>query len=253
MWITLFRLGKKLKKRQRGMERRNFIATIGTVAVASPFLGALSSCASETKAFEGHKFPELGYDFNALEPYIDAQTMELHYTKHHQGYFNNFMKAADGTDMLDTPMEKIFETISRQSEGVRNNGGGFYNHTLFWENMTPGPVEVPAGLKEAIEGDFGSFDAFKEQFGTAAKTRFGSGWAWLAVGADGKLFVTSTPNQDNPLMDVADQKGTPILGLDVWEHAYYLHYQNRRADYVDNFWNIVNWEVVKSRFDLAKA
>jgi Fe-Mn family superoxide dismutase len=235
------------------MERRNFIAAIGTVAVASPFLGTLSSCASETKTFEGHKFPELPYDFNALEPYIDAQTMELHYTKHHQGYFNNFMKAADGTELLETPLEEIFATVSQQSDAVRNNGGGLYNHTLFWENMTPSQAEIPAELKQVIDNDFGSVDAFKEEFGTAAKTRFGSGWAWLAVGSDGKLFVTSTPNQDNPLMDVADKKGTPILGLDVWEHAYYLHYQNRRAEYVDNFWNIVNWEVVKNRFDLAKA
>jgi superoxide dismutase, Fe-Mn family len=205
-------VGKKLKKRQIGMERRNFIAAVGTVAVASPFFGALSSCATETKTFEGHKFPELGYDFNALEPYIDAQTMELHYTKHHQGYFNNFMKAADGTELLETPLEKFLATISQQSETVRNNGGGFYNHTLFWENMTPSAAEIPAELNQAIENDFGSFDAFKEEFGTAAKTRFGSGWAWLAVGADGKLFVTSTPNQDNPLMDVADEKGTPYFG-----------------------------------------
>lgn len=235
------------------MKRRGFITTIGTVAAASPFLSVLGSCASESKTFEGHKFPELGYDFTALEPYIDAQTMELHYTKHHQGYFNNFMKAAEGTELLETPMEKIFETISRQPAAIRNNGGGFYNHTLFWESMTPSPVEIPADLLQAIETGFGSIDSFKEQFGTAAKTRFGSGWAWLAVDADGKLFVTSTPNQDNPLMDVAEEKGTPVLGLDVWEHAYYLKYQNRRPEYVDNFWNIVNWTNVKKRVDLAKA
>lgn len=235
------------------MERRSFIAAVGTAAVASPFLSVLNSCASETNSFDGHKFSELGYDFNALEPYIDAQTMELHYTKHHQGYFNKFMDAADGNELLETPMKKIFETISRQSESVRNNGGGFYNHTLFWEVMTPSPVGVPEDLNQAIETDFGSFESFKEQFGTAAKTRFGSGWAWLAVGRDGKLFVTSTPNQDNPLMDVADENGTPILGIDVWEHAYYLKYQNKRADYVDNFWNLVNWEAVKNKYDLAKA
>lgn len=235
------------------MERRSFITTIGTVAAASPFLGIIGSCASEAKTFEGHKFPELGYDFNALEPYIDAQTMELHYTKHHQGYFNNFMKAAEGTALLETPLEKIFETISRQSDAVRNNGGGFYNHTLFWESMTPTQTEIPADLLKAMENSFGSLDAFKEKFGTAAKTRFGSGWAWLAVDADGKLFVTSTPNQDNPLMDVAEEKGIPVLGLDVWEHAYYLKYQNRRPEYVDNFWNLVNWENVKRRMDLAKA
>jgi Fe-Mn family superoxide dismutase len=179
--------------------------------------------------------------------------MELHYTKHHQGYFNNFMKAAEGTELLETPLEKIFASISQQSGTIRNNGGGFYNHTLFRENMTPSQAEMPAELKQALETDFGSFDAFKEEFGAAGKTRFGSGWAWLSVGTDGKLFVSSTPNQDNPLMDVADKQGTPILGLDVWEHAYYIHYQNRRAEYVDNFWNIVNWEVVKNRLDLAKA
>ncbi len=235
------------------MERRSFITTIGTVAVASPFLGVIGSCASETKAFEGHKFPELGYAFNALEPYIDAQTMELHYTKHHQGYFNNFMKAAEGTELLETPLEKIFETISKQPDVIRNNGGGFYNHTLFWESMTPSQVEIPADLLKAIETSFGSLDDFKVKFGTAAKTRFGSGWAWLVVGTDGKLFVTSTPNQDNPLMDIAEEKGIPVLGLDVWEHAYYLKYQNRRPEYVDNFWNIVNWDNVKKRVDLAKG
>jgi len=246
-------LVETIKKRQKGMERRSFIAAIGTAAVAAPFVGVLNSCASETKEFGGHKFPELGYDFDALEPYIDAQTMELHYTKHHRGYFDKFMNAAEGTEMLEIPMEKIFETVSRQTATVRNNGGGFYNHALFWEVMTPSPVEVPNDLRQVIEADFGSFGSFKEQFGTAAKTRFGSGWAWLAVGHDGKLFITSTANQDNPLMDVADEKGTPILGIDVWEHAYYLNYQNKRAEYVDNFWNLVNWEAVKSKFDKAKA
>ena len=235
------------------MERRSFIAALGTVAVATPFLGTIASCASETKKFEGHRFPDLGYDFNALEPYIDAQTMELHYTKHHQGYFNNFMKAADGTPLLETPMEQILVGISRQSETVRNSGGGFYNHALFWENMSPSPVEMPDALKQSIEKDFGSLDAFREKFGTAAKTRFGSGWAWLAVGNNGKLFVSSTANQDNPLMDVVPEKGIPILGLDVWEHAYYLKYQNRRAEYVDNFWNLVNWDVVKNRLDKANS
>ncbi|WP_372934937.1 superoxide dismutase [Mariniphaga sediminis] len=235
------------------MKRRNFITAMGTVALATPLIGTISSCASETKKFEGHKFPELGYDFNALEPYIDAQTMELHYTKHHQGYFNKFMNAAEGTELLNTPMEQIFATISQQSDGVRNNGGGFYNHALFWENMTPSQGEIPAELKAAIDKDFGSLETFKEKFGTAAKTQFGSGWAWLAVDSNGKLFVTSTPNQDNPLMDVADTQGVPLLGLDVWEHAYYLNYQNKRGDYVNNFWNIVNWDVVKSRLDQVNA
>lgn len=233
------------------MERRKFILTVGAAAAATPLLGTLASCASETKVFEGHKFPELSYDYNALEPYIDAQTMELHYSKHHKGYYTKFMAAAEGSALLTTPMEKIFAEISKQSEGIRNNGGGFYNHTLFWENMTPSQGEIPAGLKAAIESDFESLDSFKEIFGKAAKTRFGSGWAWLIADATGKLAVTSTPNQDNPLMDVAEVKGTPLLAIDVWEHAYYLHYQNRRADYIDNFWNVVNWDVVNTRLKQA--
>lgn len=233
------------------MERRKFLTAMGTVAAVTPLIGTIASCATATPKFEGHKFPDLGYDYNALEPYIDAQTMELHYTKHHQGYYNNFMKAIDGTVLLDTPAEQIFAGISKQAETIRNNGGGFYNHTLFWENLTPSPADLPAALKTAIERDFGTVDAMKEKFGQAAKTLFGSGWAWLAVGAEGKLFVSTTPNQDNPLMDVVPEKGTPLLGLDVWEHAYYLKYQNRRAEYVDNFWNLVNWEVVKNRLDKA--
>ncbi len=233
------------------MERRKFITVVGTAALAAPVIGSMASCAPTERKFEGHVFPELGYDFNALEPYIDAQTMELHYTKHHNGYYTKFMAAADGTELLSTPMEQIFAKISSLPEGIRNNGGGFYNHTLFWENMTPNQGQISENLKAAIEKDFGSFDVFKDEFGNAAKTRFGSGWAWLAIDNSGKLFVTSTPNQDNTLMDVCDKKGTPLLGLDVWEHAYYLHYQNRRAEYVDNFWNIVNWDVVHKRLEAA--
>jgi superoxide dismutase, Fe-Mn family len=233
------------------MKRRNFISAIGTAALAAPVFGPLSSYASGSAKFNGHEFPDLGYDFNALEPYIDAQTMELHYTKHHQGYYNNFMKAAKDSKLAETPMEEIFKSISKESETVRNNGGGYYNHSLFWENMTPSQQQIPGDLRKAIEKDFGSVDKFKEEFSTASKTRFGSGWGWLAVGSNGKLFVTSTPNQDNPLMDVADKKGTPLLGLDVWEHAYYLKYQNRRAEYVDNFWNLVDWNVVNNRLKQA--
>lgn len=235
------------------MERRKFIMTVGAAAVASPFLSSLTSCASESKEFSGHVFPELPYAYDALEPYIDAQTMELHYSKHHKGYFSKFMAAAEGTELVNTPMEKIFAEISKHSEGVRNNGGGYYNHALFWENMTPEQQGMPAELKAAIEKDFDSVETFKNEFGKAAKTRFGSGWAWLLVDKDGSLKVSSTPNQDNPLMDIAEQKGTPLLALDVWEHAYYLHYQNRRADYVDNFWNIVNWSVVNNRLVAATA
>ena len=235
------------------MKRRSFISAIGTVAMAAPVLNPLTSFASEGTIFKGHEFPDLGYDFNALEPYIDAQTMGLHYTKHHRGYFNYFMSAVKDTKLAETPLEQIFERISKESATVRNNGGGFYNHKLFWENMTPDQQAVPGDLQKAIEKDFGSLDSFKQEFSDASKTRFGSGWGWLALNSNGELFVTSTPNQDNPLMDVADEKGIPLLGLDVWEHAYYLKYQNRRAEYVDNFWNLVNWEVVNDRLKKAKA
>jgi superoxide dismutase, Fe-Mn family len=247
-------LGFKTKlKRHKDMKRRNFISTIGTAALTVPLFGQLTSFASSTSVFNGHEFPDLGYDFNALEPYIDAQTMELHYTKHHQGYYNNFMKAAKDSKLAETPLKEIFKSISKESETVRNNGGGYYNHNLFWENMTPDQQDIPGDLRKAVEKDFGTFDAFKEKFSEASKTRFGSGWGWLAINNSGKLFVTSTPNQDNPLMDVASEKGIPLLGLDVWEHAYYLKYQNRRAEYVDNFWNIVNWEVVNKRLKEANA
>ncbi|PIF05343.1 MAG: superoxide dismutase [Draconibacterium sp.] len=229
------------------MERRKFITVVGTAAVATPVLGSLASCASDKKTFEGHKFPALPYAYNALEPYVDAETMELHYSKHYRGYYNKFMAAAEGATLADTPMEEIFAKISDQPEGIRNNGGGYYNHTLFWGNMTPDKKEIPAELKAALEKDFGSVDKFKEEFSKAAKTRFGSGWAWLSVDKKGKLFISSTPNQDNPLMNIVDEQGKPLLALDVWEHAYYLHYQNRRAEYVDNFWNIVNWDTVNDR------
>jgi superoxide dismutase, Fe-Mn family len=235
------------------MKRRNFITAMGTIAVATPFIGAISSCASETKTFQGHVFAELPYAYDALEPYIDAMTMEIHYSRHHKAYFDNFMKAAEGTEMLNTPLPAIFSNMSSYPVAVRNNGGGFYNHKLFWEIMTPSPVEISPELKRAIEQDLGSFDEFKKQFGAAARTQFGSGWAWLSVDSAGKLFVSSTPNQDNPLMDVAEKKGTPILGIDVWEHAYYLKYQNLRGDYVDNFWNVVNWKEVENLYTIAKG
>lgn len=195
------------------------------------------------------KLPELTYDYNALEPYIDARTMEIHHTKHHAAYTANLNKAVEGTDLEKMSIEQIMATISSHSVAVRNNGGGFYNHNLFWLVMDPNGGGAPTGdLAAAINRDFGSFDAFKEQFNTAAATRFGSGWAWLVKQADGKLVVTSSPNQDNPLMDISEVKGTPILALDVWEHAYYLHYQNRRPDYIGAFWNVVNWNEVAARF-----
>ncbi|MDF1572338.1 MAG: superoxide dismutase [Bacteroidales bacterium] len=195
------------------------------------------------------KLPDLTYDYNALEPHIDARTMEIHHTKHHGAYTSKLNDAVSGTDLEGKTIEEILAGISGHSPAVRNNGGGFYNHNLFWEVMGPDGGGKPSGdLADAIEKDFGSFDAFKEEFNNAAATRFGSGWAWLVKQDGGKLVVTSSPNQDNPLMDIAEVKGTPILGLDVWEHAYYLHYQNRRPEYISAFWNVVKWEEVARRF-----
>ncbi|MCA1744174.1 MAG: superoxide dismutase [Bacteroidales bacterium] len=197
-------------------------------------------------AFE---LPKLDYAYNALEPNIDAATMEIHHTKHHAAYTNNLNAALEGTSDLKTSIEDLMAKVSKQSVAVRNNGGGFYNHGLFWKVIGPNGGGKPSGeLLAAIEKDFGTFDNFKEAFSKAAATRFGSGWAWLVKEASGKLVVSSTPNQDNPLMDIAEVKGTPILGLDVWEHAYYLHYQNRRPEYIQAFWNVVNWEEVAARF-----
>lgn len=197
-------------------------------------------------AFE---LPNLDYAYDALEPHIDARTMEIHHSKHHNAYVTNLNKAIEGTDADTMSIEDICKNISKYSVAVRNNGGGHYNHSLFWKVMAPNKGGQPTGaLADAINAAFGSFNAFKEQFAAAAATRFGSGWAWLIKNAEGKLQVTSTPNQDNPLMDIAEVKGTPILGVDVWEHAYYLNYQNRRPDYVAAFWNVINWDEVASRF-----
>ena len=195
------------------------------------------------------KLPELSYDYNALEPHIDARTMEIHHSKHHAAYTANFNKAVEGASLEGKSIEEIFAGISKHPVAVRNNGGGFFNHKIFWSVMGPNGGGEPTGeLLEAINGAFGSFADFKSQFSAAAATRFGSGWAWLVKQADGSLVVSSTPNQDNPLMDIAEVKGTPLLTIDVWEHAYYLHYQNRRPDYIEAFWNVVNWEEVARRF-----
>ena len=230
------------------MKRRDFFTILGVAAVAAPFAGSATSLLTQPGPFAGHQFPELPYAFDALEPYIDAKTMEIHYTKHHRAYFDKFVAALNGTDSANWSMEKIFAGISKMPEVIRNNGGGFYNHNLFWENLAPGKKDIPEKLKNALQRDFNSVDDFKTKFSTAAKSHFGSGWAWLISDAQGKLSITSTPNQDNPLMDIATAKGTPLLCLDVWEHAYYLKYQNKRADYVDNFWNVVNWDVVAKRY-----
>jgi Fe-Mn family superoxide dismutase len=193
--------------------------------------------------------PNLPYAFNALEPHIDSKTMEIHYGKHHQAYITNLNNAIAGTDAEQLSLEDICKNISKYPAAVRNNGGGHYNHTLFWEILGPNKGGEPKGeLADAINSAFGNFADFKTKFAAAGTTRFGSGWAWLIKNASGKLEICSTPNQDNPLMDIAEVKGTPILGLDVWEHAYYLNYQNRRPDYITAFWNVVNWDEVAKRF-----
>ena len=190
----------------------------------------------------------LQYDYNALEPYIDAQTMEIHHSKHHQAYTNNLNAAVDNTELAGKSIEEIFSNVSKLAPALRNNGGGFYNHNLYWDVMTPGGPAGPEGkLLESINGSFGSFDLFKEAFTKAAVTRFGSGWAWLVQKGD-NLIVTSTPNQDNPLMDVTEIQGAPILTIDVWEHAYYLKYQNRRPEYIEAFFKVINWNEVAKRF-----
>ena len=194
----------------------------------------------------------LPYAHDALEPHIDTLTMQIHHGKHHQAYVDNLNKAVSGTDNENKSLDELVAMAGSISPAVRNNGGGHWNHTFFWESLGANKGGAPTGkLADAINEAFGSFDAFKEKFAAAGMTRFGSGWAWLIV-KDGKLEVSSTPNQDNPLMDVADVKGTPILGVDVWEHAYYLKYQNRRADYLGAFWNVVNWSKVAERFAAAK-
>ena len=201
-------------------------------------------------AFE---LPELGYAYDSLEPNIDARTMEIHHSKHHNGYTTKLNGAIAGTDLEASSIENILGNLDMNNGAVRNNGGGFYNHSLFWSVMNPNNSgELTGDLKEAIMTEFGSFDAFKDAFSNAAATQFGSGWAWLCVHPGGKLEVCSTPNQDNPLMPGVTCGGTPILGIDVWEHAYYLNYQNRRPDYINAFFNVINWNEVASRYAANK-
>ena len=200
-------------------------------------------------AFE---LPSLPYALNALEPHIDARTMEIHHGKHHNAYVTNLNAAIAGTDLEGKSLEELMK-VAGSNAAVRNNGGGHWNHSLFWQILSPAGGGLPTGeLAAAIDAKFGSFDAFKETFNKAGATRFGSGWAWLCVDTKKELCVCSSPNQDNPLMDVSECPGTPILGLDVWEHAYYLHYQNRRPDYIAAFWNLVNWEEVSKRYAAVK-
>ncbi len=201
-------------------------------------------------AFE---LPKLPYAYDALEPHIDARTMEIHHSKHHNGYTTNLNNAIEGTDLEGKTIENILINLDMNNAAVRNNGGGFYNHSLFWTIMSPNGGGKPSGeLADAIDSSFGSFDVFKAEFAKAAATRFGSGWAWLCINKDGKLEVCSSANQDNPLMPGIGCEGTPILGLDVWEHAYYLNYQNRRPDYIEAFFNVINWTEVTRRFATEK-
>lgn len=236
--------------------RRDFLLTSGKaglgLVVGSSLLQACASGAKLTspKYTTGFQQQPLPYAYNALNEAIDAQTMEIHYTKHAASYAANLQKAA-GTEQIDTtkPLEDVLRRVSKYSTTVRNNGGGHYNHELFWHAMAPNGGGTPTGnLASSINSSFGSFDAFKAQFTDAGKNRFGSGWAWLIVDNDKKLRIGSTPNQDNPLMDVAEFKGFPLLGLDVWEHAYYLRYQNKRPDYIANWWKVVNWNYVQERY-----
>ncbi len=247
------------------MKKRAFIKA-GTVLTVGTLMSPLSSCQSSSTSQKNTKskaanlekagpfsLPALGFGMDALVPNIDAKTMEIHHGKHHAGYVKKLNAALDKNQIKDTSLSQIVKSVtdSDQDIAIRNNGGGHYNHSLFWEVMKPGGGAMPAGaLKDALMSTFGSLEKFQEIFAKAAKTRFGSGWAWLSVGKDGKLFVSSTPNQDNPLMaNVVEEAGTPILGIDVWEHAYYLNYQNRRGDYIKNFFNVINWEAVAANLN----
>ena len=199
------------------------------------------------------QLPDLPYSFDALEPHIDARTMEIHHDKHHAGYTSKLNAALEGTGHENDAIESILASVSNMGAGVRNNGGGFYNHDLFWKVMAPNAGGPATGaVADAINEAFGSFENFKAEFSNAAATQFGSGWAWLVVNNSGALQVCSTPNQDNPMMDIADVKGTPILGVDVWEHAYYLKYQNKRPEYLQAFFNVINWDEVNRRYEAAK-
>jgi Fe-Mn family superoxide dismutase len=247
-------------EQQKNIDRRNFLATSAKAGLAlgigSAIAGTLSSCSGTRKSTgggsgqTGFQQTALPYAYSALEPMIDTMTMEIHYSKHAASYATNLQQAAQA-EGVDTrkPLEDVLARVSKFSTKMRNNAGGHYNHELFWKCMRNRNTDNrPAGtLLQAIETSFGSFGNMKQQFADAARNRFGSGWAWLVKEGDGKLKIGSTPNQDNPLMDVSDLKGFPLLGLDVWEHAYYLKYQNKRPDYIDAWWNVVNWDFVQQR------
>lgn len=214
-------------------------------------LMTISGAKSQTQT--SFAFPALPYGYDALEQFIDKATMEFHYDKHFRSYYNNFIKAVEANNLNGKSIEEIFSEVSKFPAALRNSGGGYYNHALFWEVMSPNGGGMPTGqLLQAITDAFGSYENFVKEFEKAATSLFGSGWAWLSIDATGKLFVSQLPNQDNPLMDIASKRGTPILALDVWEHAYYLKYQNKRGDYVTNFWKVVNWIKVNDNFIKAK-
>jgi superoxide dismutase, Fe-Mn family len=249
------------------MNKREFLKTsaiLGAGALVAPTMAtscmnssaAQGATASLVAAGSDGKFlqPELGYAFDALEPHIDAMTMELHYGKHHAGYTRKFNAALEHEDLHSTDIYRIFENVSNYGAGVRNNGGGYFNHSLYWKFMSPegGGAPTEGGkLAKAIDAAFGSFEKFKELFSATAAIQFGSGWGWLLLDGEGKLQVTSTSNQDNPLMDVAEVRGTPLLNVDVWEHAYYLNYQNMRKSYLEAYWNVVDWNFIGSLYEEA--
>lgn len=241
------------------MKKREFLKTSSILTVGALTV-PMSSCKSggespqqseNTKSFTPFALPQLPYAFEALEPSIDKMTMEIHHGKHHAGYVRKLNAALESHALAGKSLDDIVSSVGPDDAAIRNNGGGHYNHSLFWEIIKPGESQMPYGkLSDAINSNFGSFEKFKEEFSTAAATRFGSGWAWLSLDSNNKLFVSSTPNQDNPLMSkLVSTPGHPILGLDVWEHAYYLKYQNKRKDYISNFFNIINWEEVARRYD----
>lgn len=230
------------------MNKRTFLKTSLFAGAGALIAAPVFSGFQELNADKEFKQKPLSYGYDALEPYIDAKTMELHYSKHHAGYTRKFNNAVKEAGLTGKSKKEIFANVSKYPAGVRNNGGGYYNHTLYWQVMSPDGGGKPTGaLMKEIKKEFGSFESFREQFSKAAATVFGSGWAWLIV-QDGKLKVTQTSNQDNPLMDVTAEQGYPLLTIDVWEHAYYLNYQNMRTSYIDAFWNVVNWKEVSRRF-----
>ena len=249
------------------MNKREFLKTSAILGAGTLVAPAITTSCMNSSAQTGAtaslvvldtegKFlqPELGYAFDALEPHVDAMTMEVHYGKHHAGYTRKFNAALEYADFHSTDINNLFGSVSTLGSDIRNNGGGYFNHNLYWKFMSPEGGGEPTGmLAEAIAADFGSFAQFKDLFSAAAASHFGSGWAWLLLDADGKLQVTSLPNQDNPLMDVSPVQGTPLLNIDVWEHAYYLHYQNMRKSYVEAYWNIIDWKFIEALYEEASA